>query len=113
LVSASRWISGRSGVRLPCSPQSKPSIKRVFFMFIVYIIYSANLDQYYIGHCESLEDRLFRHTNSGSKATKKANDWKLVYKESFETRSAAFQREMEIKRKKSRKYIDWLVNSVG
>ena len=47
--------------------------------FLVFIIYSASLDQYYIGHFESIENRLFRHKNSGSKSTKKANDWKLVY----------------------------------
>ena len=81
--------------------------------FYTYIIYSASLDQYYTGHSEILEERLFRHTNSGSKATKKVHDWKLVYTESFETRSEAYRREMEIKKKKSRQYIERLISSVG
>ena len=81
--------------------------------FYTYIIYSASLNQYYIGHSEKLEDRLSRHINSGSKATKKANDWKLVYTESFETRSEAYRREVEIKKMKSRQYIEKLVSSVG
>ena len=51
--------------------------------FYVYILYSVAIDQYYIGHTSNLSDRLFRHMNSGSKSTKKANDWKLVYKEEF------------------------------
>ena len=47
--------------------------------FIVYILYSQAIDQYYVGHTTDLDDRHFRHTNSGSKSTKKANDWKLMY----------------------------------
>jgi len=31
----------------------------------------------------------------------------------FYTKSEAFGREMEIKKKKSRKYIEWLINNVG
>jgi putative endonuclease len=69
------------------------------------------LDQYYIGHTENLTDRIFRHTHSGSKSTKKANDWIVVYTEEFGTRQEASKRELEIKKKKSRKYIEWLINS--
>ena len=81
--------------------------------FYVYILYSPSLDQYYIGHTENLEDRIFRHTNSGSKSTKKANDWGIKYNEEFESRKDAMHRELEIKNKKSRKYIEWLIGSVG
>ena len=81
--------------------------------FYVYILYSSGLDQYYIGHTENLEDRIFGHTNSGSKSTKKANDWIIKYTEEFESRITATRRELEIKNKKSRKYIEWLVRSVG
>ncbi|HYH14593.1 MAG TPA: GIY-YIG nuclease family protein [Flavisolibacter sp.] len=81
--------------------------------FYVYILYSPAIDQYYVGHTENLSDRVFRHTNSGSRATKKVNDWQLLYSESFKTRSEAYSREMIIKKKKSRKYIEWLVSSAG
>ena len=81
--------------------------------FFVYIIHSSSLDQYYIGHSENLQDRLFRHNNSGSKATKKTNDWKLVYTEIFQSKSQAYQREIHIKNKKSRKYIESLISSAG
>jgi len=69
----------------------------------VYILFSRTADQYYVGHSHDLNERLFRHNNSGSKATKKANDWKIVYSETFESKAAAFHREMEIKRKRIRK----------
>jgi putative endonuclease len=58
-------------------------------MFKVYIIYSAFLDRYYVGSTANIEDRLFRHKNSGSKSTKSASDWALVYSEEFDTRSEA------------------------
>ena len=77
-------------------------------MFKIYIIYSASLDRYYVGSTGNMEDRMFRHNNSGSKSTKSASDWVLVYSEDFETRSEAVQRELEIKGKKSRKYIERL-----
>ena len=78
--------------------------------FIVYILYSKSVNQYYIGHTKDITDRLFRHKNSGSKFTKKAVDWELVYTESYSDKSAAYSREMEIKKKKSRKYIEDLLN---
>ena len=81
--------------------------------FHVYILYSKSIDQYYIGHSIDINDRLFRHNNSGSKATKKASDWKIVYKEEFPNRIDAYRREMEIKKKKSRKYIELLIETLG
>ena len=77
--------------------------------FDVYIIYSSSLDQYYTGHTENIENRLFRHNNSGSKASKKAKDWVLKYTEEFSTKPKAVIRELEVKRKKSRKYIELLI----
>ncbi len=74
--------------------------------FHVYILYSKSIDQYYIGHTAEIHDRLFRHNNPGRKSTKKANDWKLFYKEEFSCRSDAIKRELEIKRKKAENTLD-------
>ena len=82
-------------------------------IFYVYILYSPALDQYYVGHTADLADRIFRHTNSGNKSTKKADDWIVKYTEEFASRSEAMQREQAIKNKKSRKYIEWLISSAG
>ena len=85
-----------------------------FFMpYTVYIIYSKIIDQYYVGHTENLNDRLYRHRNNGSLSTKKANDWELKYTEPFETRSEAATRKKQIKAKKSRNYIEELVRKKG
>jgi putative endonuclease len=89
-------------------------LRQDFFMpYTVYIIYSQTLDQYYIGQSENLTDRLYRHSNSGSKSTKKANDWVLKYTQTFSSRYEAIKRELEIKKKKSRKYIEFLISSVA
>ena len=77
--------------------------------YYVSLLYSSATDQYYVGNTQDLEDRLYRHANSGSKFTKFVHDWKLVYTETFQIRSEAVKRELEIKNKKSRKYIEWLV----
>ncbi|MEO6537092.1 MAG: GIY-YIG nuclease family protein [Ferruginibacter sp.] len=81
--------------------------------FYVYIIYSASLDMYYTGSCENIDLRIYRHNNkSGAATTKKAEDWQLMYKEIFDTRVLAEKREKQIKNKKSKRYIQWLISSV-
>lgn len=83
-------------------------------MYFVYILFSKSLDRYYIGQTENLNDRIYRHNNSGSKSTKAASDWELKYFEEFATRSEAVERESGIKKKKKRSYIEWLIeNSVA
>lgn len=77
--------------------------------FTVYIKYSAAVDRFYVGQTSNLQDRLYRHNHSGSKSTKKANDWRVVYTEVFETRTEAIARENAIKRKKSREYMQKLI----
>ncbi|MFN3138420.1 MAG: GIY-YIG nuclease family protein [Allomuricauda sp.] len=77
--------------------------------YFVYIIYSKSLDRYYVGHSQDLEDRMNRHNSGRSKYTKTAKDWEVKYTERYFTRSEAMNREKDIKRKKSRKYIEFLV----
>src|ERR1043166_316700 len=82
--------------------------------FYTYILYSSDADKYYTGHTESLEGRVDSHQRGISPYTSsRAKDWKLAYFEEFETRKEAIQRELEIKRKKSRKYIEWLISTKG
>ena len=81
--------------------------------YSVYIIYSAKLDKYYIGYTENITIRLVQHNEGLSSFTSKAIDWVLKYTEEFDSRENAHKRELEIKRKKSRKYIEWLISSVG
>jgi putative endonuclease len=52
-----------------------------------------------------------KHTDGFSKYTATKGPWRLVYFELYHSRSEALKREREIKKKKSRKYIDVLVAS--
>jgi putative endonuclease len=81
-------------------------------LYYVYILYSAKTDRYYVGSTGNIEDRLTRHNQGRSKATKGGTPWILKYKASFSTRSLAYQQEMSIKAKKSRTYIETLISSV-
>jgi putative endonuclease len=54
--------------------------------------------------------RITRHNNKGVPSTISDVPWELVYTENFVSRSSASAREREIKNKKSRKYIEFLVS---
>ncbi len=62
------------------------------------VLYSSSPNQYYMGYTENVEDRIFRHTNPGSKTTIKVNDWIVKYTEQLSSRTEAFHRELEIKK---------------
>jgi len=77
----------------------------------VYIIFSDKLNQYYIGESQNVEKRLELH-NAGvfnKSSTKKAKDWKVVYKLECKNRGQARKIESHIKRMKSRKYIENII----
>ncbi len=81
--------------------------------YSVYIIYSRTLDRYYVGYTgDALSERVRKHNSSIKKGfTRTADDWRVVYSESFSTKTQAMTRERDIKAKKSRKYIEALVQS--
>ena len=80
-------------------------------MFSVYILFSAILNQYYVGHTQNIDERLERHNSGSSLSTKKGRPWILLYTETFDTRSEAMIREKAIKKMKSRNYIEQLIRS--
>jgi len=80
-------------------------------MYSVYILQSINSGRYYIGHTDEITRRLTEHNSGMSKYTRRERPWKLVYTENYTTRSAAMRRELEIKSKKSKKYIVELIKS--
>ena len=75
----------------------------------VYILFSEELDRYYIGVTSNLEERIRKHNSKHKGFTGKANDWRLVYKENYETKTAALARERQIKSWKSREMIERLI----
>ncbi|KAA5538407.1 GIY-YIG nuclease family protein [Paenimyroides baculatum] len=83
-------------------------------MFFVYILYSTNLDQFYIGYTSmTLEDRLRRHLSTHKGFTARTKDWKIVYFEQFENKADTILREQEIKNWKSKKRIIELISKTN
>ncbi|MFO8069612.1 MAG: GIY-YIG nuclease family protein [Alkalibacterium sp.] len=80
-------------------------------IYTVYILYSVTLDRYYVGFTSNLEDRLKRHNEGKNKHTKSGIPWKLMYQESFDTRSEAMAREKKIKSSESREELLWYIRS--
>ena len=78
--------------------------------YFVYILHSSSRNSYYTGHTKDINNRLEYHNNGYNKSTKSGIPWRLVYKEEFNNRSDAMKRELSIKSKKSKKYIEWLIN---
>ena len=79
-------------------------------MAYCYILYSVKLDKYYVGACSDMDRRLYEHNKGHSKYTKTGCPWELKYKAEFENLTKAKRRELEIKKKKSRKYIEMLIS---
>ena len=78
--------------------------------YYLYILYSATADQYYIGVTQDVERRLIQHNAGYTHSTKGRGPWRVVYTETYPTRSAARQREAILKRKKSRIYLEALIS---
>ncbi|MFC4097584.1 GIY-YIG nuclease family protein [Euzebyella saccharophila] len=79
-------------------------------IYSVYILYSESLDKYYVGHTgETIKIRLRKHLSDHSGFTAKVKDWKIVFTENFSTKAEAYQREMNIKKRKSRRYIESII----
>ena len=81
-------------------------------IFFLYILYSQNVDRFYVGHTgEPLLERLRKHYSAHKGFTARAKDWTIVYHEEYASKNEAYHREMEIKKKKSRTYIEELIRS--
>ncbi len=79
--------------------------------YYVYILKSQADGSYYIGSTQNLQNRIERHNQGRSKYTKSKRPWNLVYSEEYPDRSRAVQRENEIKKRKSRNYIERLART--
>ena len=82
-------------------------------MFTVYILRSEKIGKFYVGHTEDINKRLLRHNSGQVTATRGKGPWAIVYQEYFPSRAEAVRRELEIKSKKSSKYIERLMVDSG
>ena len=80
-------------------------------MFFTYILFSDSLSKYYIGHTSDLNSRVARHNSGGSRYTKRGVPWRLVYFESFATKSEAISRELFLKRQRNHSFYERLISN--
>ncbi|MBI2012091.1 GIY-YIG nuclease family protein [Candidatus Daviesbacteria bacterium] len=79
-------------------------------MSTTYIIQSLKDGSYYIGSTDDLDKRISRHNKGYSRYTKSRIPYKIIYQETFKTRSEAKKREYYLKSLKSRAAIENLIN---
>jgi putative endonuclease len=77
----------------------------------VYVLYSGNLQKYYIGSCLNLDERLQEHINKTypNCFTAKDTSWRLVFEIPGLTYTQARNIEQHIKKMKSKAYISSLL----
>ena len=66
-------------------------------MYQVYILESLKNGSYYIGYTANLAVRLKRHNLGHGKYTRRNLPYKIVWSETYATRSEAMRREKEMK----------------
>ncbi|UOB18113.1 GIY-YIG nuclease family protein [Abyssalbus ytuae] len=74
--------------------------------YVVYIIYSEQLDGYYVGQTYDLDDRLKRHNSGRSGYTKKGIPWKLVKTILCNSRPEAVKLEKKIKNRGIKRFLE-------
>jgi putative endonuclease len=80
-------------------------------MYILYILYSAKLNRYYVGSTNDIQRRLSEHNRPKGKYTDIGFPWQLVYTEEYKSKKEAMQREKLIKNKKSKQFIIDLIST--
>ena len=81
-------------------------------LYYVYILYSASSDKYYVGSTQDYQKRLLQHNSSENNTfTSKHIPWTLVCVfRTGDTRSSAIQIERFIKRQKSKRFIESIID---
>lgn len=67
--------------------------------------------RFYIGSTINVKRRLNEHIKGKTRTTRVLKTYNLVYKEFYDTIEDARRRERKLKSYKSKKYLEWLINS--
>ena len=100
-----------SRVRVPSSPQ-KLSDLRAFFIYVMmyytYILYSKQLDVFYVGFTGNLDARLTYHNGGFEQFTKKGVPWILVWAVEKPNKVDAMALEKKIKNLGRARKLDFM-----
>lgn len=82
-------------------------------MYTVYALYSKLHDKIYTGYTSDLHQRLISHNHPKNKGwTSKYKPWILIYREEFDCKKDAMQREKQLKGYKGRQFIWELIRKL-
>ncbi len=73
-------------------------------MFTVYVLYSVEFQEYYIGLTKDLRRRLNEHNRGNTKSTKAFRPWEVIHREEFKLLSEARRREKYLKSAAGRRW---------
>jgi putative endonuclease len=95
----------------PFLSANRKAMKNGDSTFYVYVLQSLKDFSFYIGQCDDLDKRMSKHTDGFSKYTASKRPLRLVYFELITSRSEALRREKQIKKMKSKIYIENLIKN--
>ena len=73
--------------------------------FYVYVLRSVDFKRNYVGFTKNVERRLKEYNSGKTKSTKPYRPWKLLFLETFISKSEALEREKHLKSGQGRDYI--------
>ncbi|RPI70816.1 MAG: GIY-YIG nuclease family protein [Ignavibacteriales bacterium] len=79
--------------------------------YYLYILKSDSAGKYYMGSSENPERRLSFHNSLEKGFTSRYRPWRIVFVQEFESKTLALAVERKIKRWKSKKMIEKVINS--
>jgi predicted GIY-YIG superfamily endonuclease len=79
--------------------------------YFVYTLQSLTDGTYYVGSTLNVNSRRERHNPGRSQYTKSKRPWQLVRFEEFSNKSDALKRENQIKRPKSKRFIQSFIKT--
>ena len=82
-------------------------------MHYLYILFSENLQKFYVGETNNIQSRVLKHNNHTYKKafTRASDDWKIVLSKELENRTQTLFLESFIKRMKSKIFINKIIKN--
>ena len=70
-----------------------------------YILHSERLGKFYVGIATSPEKRLKQHNSGHSRWSRRADDWRIVYRKAFDSVAQAREHEQKIKARGAARFL--------
>ena len=101
--------NGRTPIHIGVRGTLKATSVAFSFMYFTYILYSEKCDCYYIDYASDDEARLERHNTGKVTATRNCFPYQFKATKEFQSELEARREELRLKKQKSRKYLEWLI----